>query len=372
MTNATDTMKLPAPKPPTTKRILELDSLRAIAALNLVLFHFTHVYSVKYGYTSDLGFEWSYGKYGVQLFFMLSGFVNAMTLMKKRQPADFLAGRIVRICPSFWSVIILNCLIVGLAPLTAIAWSSDQIAANLTIMPNLLGYTCMEPVTWTLQVEILFYGLLLLMFVSGALATPLRTVFFLLSLSAVTCGCIQYLHTLSHAPSWLLGLEQFRELMILEYLPLFTMGILLNEIKNKRGSWWGNAIGILASAIVFHAIDRHHHNPAATLILFTLLAMSAYGRVPVLRFRPLVFISSISYALYLLHNNLGCVFIYHLNQAGISPLMSMIAGILFVIAVSAFITIYVEQPVTKYLRDSWFRLKARWANRNQVVTVEPS
>ncbi|MGI9517800.1 MAG: acyltransferase family protein, partial [Pirellulaceae bacterium] len=99
--------------PVKTKRIVELDSLRALAALNLVLFHFTHVYAVKYGYTSPLGFEFPFGKYGVQLFFMLSGFVNAMTLLKKRKSADFLASRIIRICPSYWSVIVINLLIVG-------------------------------------------------------------------------------------------------------------------------------------------------------------------------------------------------------------------------------------------------------------------
>ena len=57
-----------------------------------------------------------------------------------------------------------------------------------------------------------------------------------------------------------------------------------------------------------------------------------------LRLKPLVFISTISYMLYLLHNNLGCVFIYHVNQAGLSPLASMILGIVFTIVVSALIT----------------------------------
>lgn len=98
-------------------RIVELDSLRAIAALNLVLFHFTHVYSVKYGYSSPLGFDFPFGKYGVQLFFMLSGFVNAMTLLRKRKPGDFLAARIIRICPAYWSVIVVNLLILGVAHL---------------------------------------------------------------------------------------------------------------------------------------------------------------------------------------------------------------------------------------------------------------
>ena len=81
-----------------TKRIVELDALRGLAAINLLLFHFTHVYEVKYGYISPLGWEFPYGKYGVQLFFMLSGLVNAMTLMRKQNPGDFLASRMIRIC----------------------------------------------------------------------------------------------------------------------------------------------------------------------------------------------------------------------------------------------------------------------------------
>ena len=347
----------PALKP--TKRIVELDSLRAIAALNLVLFHFTFVYAVNYGYTDPLGFSLPYGKYGVQLFFMLSGFVNAMTLLKKRKSADFLAGRIIRIGPSYWAVIVVNLLIVGLAPLAGLAYTESQIAANLTIMPNLFGQECMEPVTWTLQIEILFYGLILLMFMTGALDRPFRTVMSLLALSLIGCSCVNYLSTIDHWPQLFAWMETSRDLLILEYLPLFTIGLLLNEIKNRRGHFWLNAFGILASGVVFHLIDRHAHNPAATILLFLLLAFSAYGRVPFLRFKPLVFISTISYALYLLHNNLGCVFIYHVDHAGVPSIVALLLGIGFVIAISALITFYVERPLTKFLRNTWYRFRQR-------------
>ena len=350
---------VPELNPVKTKRIVELDSLRAIAALNLVLFHFTHVYSVKYGYTSPLGFTFPYGKYGVQLFFMLSGFVNAMTLLRKRKSVDFLASRIMRISPSYWSVIVINLLIVGIAPLAILSYPPDQIAANLTIMPNLFGYECMEPVTWTLQVEILFYGMILLMFVTGALEKPFRTVMALLALSMVTCSAINFLASGSHNPAILAWMTLCRDMMILEYLPLFTVGILLNEIKNKRGNLYHNSFGIFASLCVFHLIDRHGHNPVASAILLALLAFSAYGRVPFLRFKPLVFVSTISYALYLMHNNLGCVFIYHVNHAGLSPMMSMCAGILFVVAVSTVVTYKIEMPVTRWLRGRWKVLRAR-------------
>src|SRR6056297_1874866 len=79
------------------RRIIELDALRAMAAVNLVLFHFTHVYAVKFGFSSPLGGEWPYGAYGVELFFILSGFVNSMSLMRRGKPTDFVAARLIRI-----------------------------------------------------------------------------------------------------------------------------------------------------------------------------------------------------------------------------------------------------------------------------------
>jgi peptidoglycan/LPS O-acetylase OafA/YrhL len=368
----TASVSSPSSIPARTPRIVELDSLRAIAALNLVLFHFTHVYAVKYGYTTPLGFEFPFGKYGVQLFFMLSGLVNAMTLLRKRRPADFLASRIIRICPSYWSVIVINLLIVGIAPLTLASYPADQVAANLTIMPNLLGRDCIEPVTWTLQVEVLFYGMILLMFMTGALQRPLRTVLYLLALSLVMCTSINFLSAGSHDAGLLAGMILCREVMILEYLPLFTIGILLNELRCRRGHPVGYALGILASLCVFHLIDRHDHNPLASMILLGLLACSAWGKLPILRFRPLVFISTISYALYLLHNNLGCVFIYHVNQAGLPPWLSMISGIVFVTAVAALVTYKIEMPLTAWLRGRWTRFRQHTEKRPGALPASAS
>ena len=158
-----------------TKRILELDALRAFAAINLLLFHFTLVYQNKYGYVTPLGFDLPFGKYGVQLFFMLSGFVNAMTLLKKRDPTNFIAARFIRIFPSFWIVILLNALLFSTCTMFAVQPDVSQFAANMTVMPKLFGYDCWEPVTWTLQVEMLFYFVLMILFMGGALNKPLRT-----------------------------------------------------------------------------------------------------------------------------------------------------------------------------------------------------
>lgn len=362
-----------SPKP--SKRIVELDVLRALAAINLVLFHFTHVYSVKYGYSSDLGFEFAYGKYGVSMFFMLSGFVNALTLLRKRQPKEFIASRIIRIIPSYYLVIGMNLILLMMLPMAGFypMYTGEQVAANLTIVPGLFGQDCMEPVTWTLQIEILFYGLILLMFVSGALRKPLSMMFWYLGLCIAGIWSIEYLTSIHADESLIAGLTFARKLLILDYMPLFFIGMLVHQIWNQNGQLHWNLFGIAVAAIVFHVIDRHDYNPAATLLMIGTLFLSAYGKLPFLRFKPLVFISTISYSLYLLHNNLGCAFIYRMEQLGFTPLASMLLGIAFITIVSTIVTFWIERPLSKQLRRLWNWLKAtnasRWQSNPSVNAV---
>ncbi len=361
--------------PNQSSRILELDALRALAAINLLLFHFTLVFENKYGYSAPLGFDFPFGKYGVQLFFMLSGFVNAMTLLKKREPGEFLANRLIRILPSYWLVIFLNVLLLSTFGMYAVDPALSQFAANMTVMPRLFGYENWEPVTWTLQVELIFYGLLILLFVGGALNRPLRTIYMLLGISGfgmLYCYRINELQPVSMAASLSTFLS---DLFILKYLPLFAIGILLHEIKSNRGNTFFNAIGIVVCAAVFHVIDDHGHNPVATVLLFTLLAFSAYGRIPILRMKPFLMISASSYALYLFHNNLGCLLIKHVNDFGVPPVASLMIGILFAFVFAIAYTFLFEQPLTKYLQNHWRNLKPRltqlqwFGNRNNVETT---
>lgn len=338
-----------------SKRILELDALRALAAINLMLFHFTHVYSVKYGFTNDLGFEFPYGKYGVELFFMLSGLVNAMTLLKKREPGNFLASRFIRIFPSFLLVIGVNLLLLPLSPLREITQvDAGQIAANLTVMPNLLGYQCLEPVTWTLQIEVLFYLILLSFFVSGSLEKPFRPVVAYLALCvAGTVYTDQF--AMSYGSTHHASCVWLKDALLLQYFPLFAIGIFLRQLRFTPGNRIGNWAGIVLASLCFHAIDTHRHNPLATILMIGLLWASVHGKVPVLRLRPLAFISGISYSLYLLHNNLGSVFIYHLNHAGVPALWCFFAAIGFTITVSSAATYWGERPISRWLRACWAR-----------------
>jgi len=91
----------------------------------------------------------------------------------------------------------------------------------------------------------------------------------------------------------------------------------------------------------------------ATFLLIGLIAGAGWGVLPPLRLRPWVFLSSISYCLYLLHNNLGTAFIYYLNHAGLDPWVCFLLVFPFVIGISALFSFWVERPLAAKLRAGW-------------------
>ncbi len=353
------------------RRILELDALRALAAINLVLFHYTHVYAVKFGFATPLGFEWPFGAYGVEMFFILSGFVNSMSLLRRGKPVDFVAARLIRIIPVFLLAILANLWILQLAPMNQ-SVSAAQLAANLTLLPRVIGYDCVDPVMWTLQVEMMFYVTLVVMYRIGALRHYFIGWGTLLALSATVCPALDAMQATHGGTGWFALATSFRRLMLLDLVPCFAIGFLLYMIKTGVGARWQNIAGIVVAAVVFHSIDHGKHNPVATVMIIGLVTACAYGKVPPLRYAPLVYISTISYALYLCHNNLGCAIMRRLEEGGVPSIACLGIAIAFSFSLAVIITNRIEQPITSLLRRSWTRYRNQEFNGDSATESGPA
>lgn len=80
------------------KRISILDSFRFLAIMAVLLFHVTYLWTgLPYG--SFFGGTFAYGYYGVEFFFMISGFVICYTLENTSGPASFWKNRLIRLLP---------------------------------------------------------------------------------------------------------------------------------------------------------------------------------------------------------------------------------------------------------------------------------
>ena len=130
-----------------------LDAVRFFAAFWVMNFHYL------FGQTGDL--EWyRYGNLGVQLFFIISGFVIVQSLYGKSLKS-FAVGRFIRLFPLFWILCTATYIITLVVPNTATVNFTEYLR-SMTMFGDLfngiVGYTrLIDPSYWTLTVELIFY-----------------------------------------------------------------------------------------------------------------------------------------------------------------------------------------------------------------------
>ena len=117
-------------------RYLELDCLRGIASIAVVLFHFTFGYDNGLKSFNANHIYFTYGRMGVQLFFLISGFVILMTLDNSKNIKDFVISRFSRLYPSYWCSILFTVIFISLfgAPFQLGKYTSSQICINFSMI----------------------------------------------------------------------------------------------------------------------------------------------------------------------------------------------------------------------------------------------
>jgi peptidoglycan/LPS O-acetylase OafA/YrhL len=144
------------------------DGLRALAALLVLLPHSEGLFSYWQSpsrITQLVLWACPFGRCGVQIFFVLSGFVIAYTLRNQRigltYIGRFILRRSVRLDPPYWAAIALFCAYILLqrhaSPSPPPLPSAPQVMAHLFYLQNILHYGDINIVFWTLCIEIQFY-----------------------------------------------------------------------------------------------------------------------------------------------------------------------------------------------------------------------
>ncbi|WP_165959164.1 acyltransferase [Actinomadura sp. KC345] len=147
-----------------------LDALRGLAALVVVFEHSLDVLLPEVRRTASPWFD--FGRYGVFVFFIVSGYVVPFSLERRGSVRRFWAGRFFRLYPAWFAAVALA-LVLGAAGasyglpggLADRPWASA--VAHLTMLQDLLGVPNVVNVFWTLTYEMVFYLLVTAMFVAG-------------------------------------------------------------------------------------------------------------------------------------------------------------------------------------------------------------
>ena len=333
-----------------TSRLRELDALRGIAALLVVWFHYTVQFRHEFHHGPETIFSMPAGRYGVQLFFVISGFVIFLTLTRSRSLWDFAANRLSRLYPPYWVSMLVTAAVLAIWPLTGLEVNLRQVLVNLTMVQYWLVTPHVDSVYWTLSVALAFYAFVSALRLIGWLDKVERWVAAWLALQFIV-------HFGDHHGIHMSPL--IRSALLLDHGHFFFTGVLFHRIREQGGTLtrWG----LIAVCIVAAWFIRDV--PHALSLVVAALAFTAFikGKLGWIAMPPLLFLGDISYPLYLVHQNIGYVMIDRLIKAGHDQAVWLWVPAIVSVLLASVIHLAVEKPARDFLRSWWKRsgLRAR-------------
>jgi len=338
-------------------RILELDVLRGLAAVSVLLFHYTTFYAIMYPQQGTPLFNFPWVPLRTQLFAMISGFVIIMIIEKNKSPLDFLVARFSRIFPCYAAAVVLasiliimfKSLLIRVQPLDhAMVISWPRFLIHFTMLQSWFGYLDIDNVYWYLAVEVSFYFIIFLFLVFKKTQHIEKMGFGVLILVVINA---RYGGT----PAVMIF---SRMLCFWQY---FFAGILFYNIKTKGDTWWRHA-GLAMCFIVQNVISDDIYSVFCLASDFLIFYFFIYGKLSWIVQRPLVFLGTISYSLYLIHLKLGYVIIKLLYMAGANAWFRLIIPTLASIFIATIMTYFIEKPARKFVQakyTQWQQMKRR-------------
>lgn len=201
---------------------LSIQYLRALAAIMVVMTHANHKAMI---YNVDLLNFIKIGGSGVDLFFIISGFIMCLTVDRNRQSfTSFMKARVVRIAPLYWILTSVSLAIYLIAPdlINSSSTRPTSIFSSFTLIPH--GNPYLINNAWTLSYEFFFY----LIFAAFLFTKNHQKLFASITLIALVIGGLIFppVH-----PKWILNPATFITNPILIE---FAMGIVAYKVVTNK------------------------------------------------------------------------------------------------------------------------------------------
>lgn len=339
-----------SPHPPnqpdrSSDRIDAIDLLRGFAALAVVLFHFTTRYRQLHGGGESLAIEVPYGHYGVDLFFIISGFVITMTIARCRSVQDFLISRVSRLYPVFWVSALLTYVVGKLLPLPGVEHSVTQLLANLTMFNEFIHIRPLDSAYWSLTYELGFYLAIVALFATGAI-TRIEVFCWIWMAGALTFHL--WSRWLPHPLHYMTVLHTYGH--------LFAVGIALYRMRSQGvtpSRWLLLPAAVLVQFAIGTLVDT-----LAIVICLALMGMALAGWLRPLCTPVLLWLGAISYPLYLTHELIGWTLLYRLYQTEIAPALAIGLVLTGMLALASLLHVTVEVPAMRWVRQRYKRKTA--------------
>lgn len=326
-------------------RLSELDALRGIGALCVLVFHYSTRFHEIFPQASHVPFSFPGGNYRVLLFFTISGFSIFFTLERIGTAADFVVNRFARLYPAYLVAMLVTLSIEYLAHATRLLIGPGAILANFTMLQGFAFIPEVDGAYWTLTVEIGFYVCMIAIWQFAGLKR----------LEPVLAAWL-VIRGLYFA--WPDMPERIVMLLVLRYLPFFVIGMLSYRVWAGKRRWRDQAPYGAVALVSVAMVETWDIVLVACLLIATFMALIA-GRLRFLAIRPLIWLGGISYSFYLIHQHVGFVIMLEIAKAGYSPWVGFFAAFAVALLLGTLINRAVERPAGEAILAWWKRRVAR-------------
>ena len=333
-----------AGSPSSRTRLTELDALRGIGALCVLIFHYSTRFHELFPQASHVPFSFPGGNYRVLLFFTISGFAIFFTLDRIGSVADFVVNRFARLYPAYIVAMLLTLGIEYLAHATQLLVGPVAILANFTMLQGFAFMPEVDGAYWTLTVEIGFYVCMIALWRFAGLKR--------LEPMLAAWLAIRWLYF-----AWPDMPERIIMLLVLRYLPFFVIGMLSYRVWSGQRSWRQQTPYMLLSLASVATIETWDVTIVACVLILTFAALIA-GRLHFLSLRPLVWLGGISYSFYLIHQHVGFIVMLEVAKAGYSPWVGFFAAFAVALLLGTAINRAVERQAGETILRWWKRRRA--------------
>lgn len=335
-------------------RLGDLDALRGLAAAYVMVGHFfTNCKTLYPGVESDSLTLPVSSQFAVHLFFIVSGFVIFMTLSRIRSVTDFAVNRAARLFPAYICAVVFTSVISLMfaayddrAPITL--W---QFLANLTMVHPYLGnIPSIDGPYWTLMVELSFYLWMGLLFARGLLPRIELVAWCWLAV----CLAAYAVQSANNA-EWS---EPVQAAGLFKWAPLFFSGCMFYRIKQGQATWKTHllilACSLTYAIVVVTGLVLGKRHAVAIIAIYAIFYLVVFNKLKWLAIKPLVFLGTISYSLYIFHARVGGILLTVLRRdfdVALPFALSITCAAALLAAMG--ITFLIERPANRVIRAWW-------------------
>ena len=290
-----------------SKRLDYIDLLRVIALGAVIAFHYLYS-AIARGRTPNVSespiMGWAqYGYLGVELFFMISGFVM-LSSTKSISAGTFLKKRFLRLYPMYWSALILIFLVSQFGIWQKPGLIAENFYYSLTMTPKSFSHEWLDPAHWFLERQLQFY-LFILLVLTLRLGKYLSSIFPWWAIIALLWNSF--------------GLENFGIWYLNGFFALIAGGAIISSIR-ESGFNQRRIAGLISSFIwalssridLIPWLDKNRGPGHSALVIgsvitamYLLMLLTLTRGVSRLHLRGIGTAGAITYPLYLIHDRLG-------------------------------------------------------------------